>query len=409
MDGGGAVNKSSGVNATNSSAGNGAKSGSSSGGSGYNAGGGGGAGGFVEIYTNSDLSSITLTDAFISSYRNNIYNVVQDDNYEYSNNDIEISTNSNNVNTFSKITAISNNQITITDKSIGDITGDFAINDEIMLYNSNTQDPNEVGIYEFHKITNIVNDNLILDENISLKFKPEVTQVVKILSYNYLKVNNGVTISPKQYDGYKGGIIVIKAKKIDLYGKIDVSFLGYRVGYNSPTNGGSQASGNPSIAGGSNKYRGGNGGTNYQGYYGASKAQVGNKNLRSINRIYMGGGSANNTFGGGIIYIISDELNTYSEYPLSSNGKGGNNMSGGGAGGTILIKSKNINLTEQYKNYFVSANGGGGAGEMLSGSTYPKYNGVDGNNIKGGNGAGGNGGSVPGNGVGSNGRRRCSK
>ncbi len=66
MDGGGAVNKASGSNATISAAGNGSKSGSGSGGSGYNAGGGGGAGGFVAIYTNSDLSLVTLTDAFIS-------------------------------------------------------------------------------------------------------------------------------------------------------------------------------------------------------------------------------------------------------------------------------------------------------------------------------------------------------
>ncbi len=401
--GGGAVNKTSGSNATTTLAGNGSNSGSSTGGSGYNAGGGGGAGGFIEIYTNTDISNIALTDSYISSFKNEIYNEVENENNNYSNKEIQIKQSTTNATTFAKASNIENNKISLTNINIGEISSNFEIGDEIMLYNSNSTNENNIGQYEFYKIIEIVNDIVTLDRNISSKFDTTLTQIIKVMNYNYLKINDGVTISPMQYDGTKGGIVVIKSKKIDLYGKIDVSFLGYKSGQNSPNSGGSQASGNPSMSGGSNQYRGGNGGRNYQGYYGIAKNAIGNRNLRSLNRIYMGGGSLNNTCGGGIIYLVSDELNIYSQYALSANGKGGTSMSGGGAGGTIQLISNNINLTEQYKNYFAGANGGGGAGEMLSGSTYPKYNGVDGTNVKGGNGAGGNGGAVPGNGIGSNG------
>ncbi len=306
-----------------------------------------------------------------------------------------VSESTTNSTTFAKIANISGTQVTISDKIIGDITGDFNKDDEIALYSNDTTVLDNYGDFQIFKVSNVNGKDLTLDKVISQKFNPSTTQVIKLINYDEFTIGENVVVSPMPYDGNIGGVILIKSKKINIYGKIDASFLGYKVGYDSLTNGGTQASGNPSIAGGSNKYQGGNGGVNYQGYQGLSSYGIEKSNLLSKNKMYMGGGSANNTSGGGVIYIISDELNTYSEHPLSSNGKGGNNMGGGGAGGSIIINSKNINLAEEYKNYFAGANGGGGSGEILSGSTYPNYKGEDGTNIKGGNGSGGNSGAVP--------------
>ncbi len=311
---------------------------------------------------------------------------------EKSRTSITIENSITNINTSAKVSLINKDKVTIDQSSIklSELTGDFKIDDKIMLYISNTNNINDLGRYEIFNITNVDENIITLDNDIDTeKFTNDNSQIIKILNYDDVIIKDDVIITPSIYDGNSGGIVAIQAQKIILNGKIDASKCGYDSSNLSPLNGNVQSSGNNSSSGASNKYQGGNGGRNYQGYTGVAPVAVGITNDILMNKqMTFGGGCPSNIKGGGIIYIESKELQIGSEYAISSNGEGGKNRFGGAAGGTICINSKKIEINCEQKNYFVGANAGGGSSEYyLSEGNWPTVNGEDGTNIQGGNGA----------------------
>lgn len=275
-----------------------------------------------------------------------------------------------------------------------------------------------VGKYEIYQIKNIDNNQITVDKDIDTNiFTNDNCQVVKIANYKKVIINENCIVKPSIYDGKSGGIIAIDANEIILNGKLDASKCGYDISNVAPNNGTVQSSGNASKSGGSNKYKGGNGGKNYQGFTALAPNPTGlNNNILSNKQMTFGGGSTS-TKGGGIVYIIADKLQIGSEYAIGANGAGGtggtastNGMAGGGAGGTIVLNSKDILFSTENKNYFAGANGGSGASEGRTGSSsyeYPKYTGTDGNNIKGADAPNSNSGKTGGKGYMSNGRWWC--
>ncbi|MBP3256006.1 MAG: hypothetical protein J6M60_05915 [Clostridia bacterium] len=320
---------------------------------------------------------------------NGVGTAEEDNNYETGLSNLEITASVENINTSAKVSAIEGRKVTIDTETIktSTLTGGFEVNNKVMLYVSNTDSATLAGKYETYKIVSINENEITLDGNIDLEvFTGTNCQLVKIAKYGQVKIKSGVTVTPATYDGSSGGIVAIEANEIILNGKIDASKKGYDSSNIAPNNGGRESAGNPSRAGGSNKYKGGNGGKNYQGYTGLASDAVNISNNLQEKRMTFGGGSFNTTKGGGIIYINAKKVEIGMQYALSANGQGGIGGvdSGSGAGGTVCINSKNIVFTTEDKDYFVGANAGSGATETTPGyNTYDSLSGIDGNNVVG--------------------------
>ena len=181
-----------------------------------------------------------------------------------------------------------------------------------------------VGKYEIYQIKNIDNNQITVDKSIDTNiFTNDNCQIIKIASYKKVIINENCNVTPSIYDGKSGGIIAIDADEIILNGRLDASKCGYDIGNIAPNNGGIQSSGNASKAGGSNKFKGGNGGVNYQGYTGVASNALGLDNNILANKQMTFGGGSTSTKGGGIVYINTKKLQIGSEYAISANGAGG--------------------------------------------------------------------------------------
>ena len=334
---------------------------------------------------------------------------------------ISINKNIDNLNTSAKIKTIQGRTITIDGSTLkqSEITSDFKENDQIMIYASNSNTMSDCGKYEIYTIKSISNDKITMNKSINEVFNENNCQIVKLVNCEKIIIEENVVVKPSAYDGKCGGIVAIVAEEIVLSGKIDASKCGYDNNNISPNSGNKTREGNLSHAGGSNKYKGGNGGKNYQGFIGQASNSVGiSDDILNNNQMTFGGGSIS-TKGGGIIYIDTQKIEINSQYALSSNGAGGyanglgtagSNIAGGEAGGTIVLRSKEIVFNTENKDYFVGANGGSGAteGRRVNNNVaeWPKYIGIDGNNIKGADAPDSNSGKKGGLGIASNGRRR---
>lgn len=280
----------------------------------------------------------------------------------FQNERLEISENTENINTSAKVSSIEDSTITIQEETLklSTVTGNFKKDDTVMLYASNSTDVDVAGKFEVYQIRNVEENMIQLNKKIdTTSFTNENCQIIKIASYKEVKITNNAIITPSKYDGNSGGIIAIDAYEIQLEGKIDASFCGYDVSNTAPNNGGLWKTGNRSLAGGSNKYKGGDGGRNYQGDTAYASEAVGKSgDILSTKQMYFGGGSQT-TKGGGIIYISCLKLKVGSQYAISANGQGGNgeNVAGGGAGGSICLNSKQIVFLNNDKDYFIAANG----------------------------------------------------
>ena len=380
--GGGAKEGSAGTSATLTSGGMG---GHGTTGNGWNAGSGGGGGGHIGIYTNNPAGLDEIkTYPQINMYSSSFTSIYKD---------------INNSNTSATIANIDGSNLTLQDKVIGELNGDFQVNDEVLLIATKTANRTLVGTYELSQIKKIEGSNIRLNHSIdSNKFSSATTQIVKVAQYNNLVIYG--TIKPSTYDGSKGGIVAIKVDKLLLYGSIDASFKGYTYSHITPLNGQNQTSGNSSYSGGSNQFSGGRGGTNYQNITTPATAGLGDINLKE--QITFGGGS-NQSRGGGIIYLDTKQLSINHEYAISSNGEGGKGVtSAGAAGGSVLIKTDLIKGKANL-NYFAGATAGGGGCEHYVSSTYPSYPGANGTNLKAGNGCASNSGNAGGTSISSNG------
>ena len=308
---------------------------------------------------------------------------------------LEITEDVENINTSAKVSAIEGRTITVNSETLKEstLTGGFEVGNKVMLYVSNTDSQTLAGKYEIYDISSISENEITLSGDIDTDvFTDTNCQLVKIAKYGTVTINSGVTVTPSTYDGNSGGIVAIDANEIILNGKIDASKKGYDYANTAPNNGGLQSNGNPSKAGGSNKYKGGDGGSNYQGHTGYASDAISITNNLQEKRMTFGGGSTSWTKGGGIIYLNTKKMEIGSQYALSANGQGGygayiaeeyvDYLTGGGAGGTVCINAKNIVFTTEDKDYFVGANGGSGATERDP--DYTKTSGADGTNVSGG-------------------------
>ncbi len=294
----------------------------------------------------------------------------------------------------------------------------FAVGQEIMIIQSRGGD---AGIYELKKISAINGNTFTLTSNLTNAYTSDGAasltdaQVQKVQQYNNVTVSGILT--SHIWNGETGGIIVFKARKVNLLnsGLIDVSALGYTGGdrtygaakqglqgesyngvggYNRSPNlnggggGGGSNDGGAAAGGGSYASLGGNG---YDPSYGdpglGATTLYGTPDL---SKLYFGGGGGaggtddsgwdNATFGGsggkggGIIYIQAGTI--IGNGTLNAKGGGGENHNGvdssehggggGGAGGSIKLVADKINTDNL--NPTVAGSGGGKAKEGLGGA-----------------------------------------
>lgn len=147
------------------------------------------------------------------------------------------------INKYSKIVEVfcvgSNNQDSIR----VDNPSAFTVKDTILIHQSKgaswnyTKGINQghgfTGRFEFHIISKIIGDTIVLRGSLSKKtlIQYDVNsglQAVRVPSYNYFKVDS--TITAKQWDGNTGGIVAFIVDTLELNANIDVTGKGFRGG-----------------------------------------------------------------------------------------------------------------------------------------------------------------------------------
>ncbi|MCB9370823.1 hypothetical protein H6501_04455 [Candidatus Woesearchaeota archaeon] len=250
-----------------------------------------------------------------------------------------------------------------------------------------------------------------------------VTQIVKIPQFTNVTINSGASLSAPAWNGYGGGIVIFRATgTLNSSGYINVSEIGFRggdcagcgngdwgkqgegylgLGTESSVNNGNGGGGGygPSGYGGEPAAGGGHAGqgTDSAGSFDAQGGEsVGNINLSTIH--FGGGGGAGGDndgqtpypqyiSGGGIAIVLAKNIvnarvEADGKTGLFPGGAGG--TAGSGAGGSILLVSENLTLTDVHAKGGPNISGSGadigGAGadgrirliyNSLSGSTDP--------------------------------------
>ena len=247
-------------------------------------------------------------------------------------------------------------------------------------------------------------------------FDSSVAQIVKVPQYTNVTVQVGASITAPAWDGYQGGIVIFRAtENTTIEGVINVTGKGFRggqSGYDDDSEGGTGEGTtglgyNPAIAdwdstsldwevtdgycmqepngigaagswceddnGGDPGAGGGHGtaGQDVAQGHGQPTSEgglvIGSVDL---NRMYFGGGGgggsdddknvvqADGGAGGGIVYVISSNISgtvtAIGQDGFSSQTSGSSGIGGGGAGGTIWLRAKNLTLA------LVNASGGAG-------------------------------------------------
>jgi hypothetical protein len=321
--------------------------------------------------------------------------------------DVTISSNVAQTNTSALVSSFSGKNVTLSNKTVGDIGGDFQIGDEVMLHASKGN-VTTAGHYAFMTVDGVSGNDLLLNSVVdNTKFTSGNFQVVKVLHFNNLTINAGITMYAKTLDAYfVGGILAMRVSgKMTLNGIISAT----KRGYSSILHRSNQP--NYADFGGQGQYMASGGGSHqFRGGYGGSRSGYGNYpsgnvlGTQDLSKLYLGmaggrgqiGHDSNNSSdsvpggsGGGIIFIAARSLVLGASGEISSNGGGGYATSasswtggaGGGAGGSVYLVSQSIS---NPRNYFAGATGGGGSG-VNSGSVL-NFNGYDGTNSVGGRG-----------------------
>lgn len=289
------------------------------------------------------------------------------------------------------------------------------------------QTMNGAGQYAFAYVQNYQSGRIDLDRSLDSLFQPG-TQIIRVPEYGSAVVQ-APGLRGKPYDGQTGGILVLKADRLELRAAISAEGIGYPGGkslrnmgyscgesnlfYPSGNNGGApkgmgpaqilprQANGRGPVTlggGGGNNHNAGGGGGGNMGVGGeggrewsgcsnsAAVGGLGGRPANSINnrRIFMGGGggsghnnlsnfSSEGGAGGGIIILLVDTLLSPNNTVITASGANGKSIvnsgaegaGGGGAGGAILIRASQV-----IGSFGVVAEGGDG-GRVTSGTAGP--------------------------------------
>lgn len=265
-------------------------------------------------------------------------------------------------------------------------------------------DTNHAGNYEINYISNILGNQVFLNNNISRKYDVNgKVQLIKIPQY--VNATIGGTLTCQSWNGTTGGVLILQVQNdLTFNANIDTQGKGFRGGdlvpddtqpfvwcdleyfYNTNTNsGGKKGEGiaeyitnkilgrgkQTNGAGGGNDHNAGGGGGGNAGSGGMGGGSVSNgcinggiggSNLNysnTINKIFMGGGGGgghqNNTAstpgtnGGAIVILIAGNSIIGNNFSILSNGLDQNLIAlpdgagGGGAGGTLLIDCPVVN------------------------------------------------------------------
>lgn len=333
---------------------------------------------------------------------------------------------------FSLTTSVVKDATTVT---LASAPAGLAVGDEILFINlqGTVSDYSNVGEYESVLIEGIEGNTITLKTPLKYGYDGTTQKIMvqRVPQYSDVNIKTGATLSPKAWDGIKGGVLIFKVKgNLVVDGKIHADGMGYRGGtvyeggeafggYNSGGSGskkgnmgggggGSAPNEHKSIAGGAGSETGGAGGAGGHGTTGSDGAdkrrggagggggygaggQGGGGHERGIaggiNISGKGGyarGRSTSTGGGGGgggAYGFSDLGRLYFGSGGGGGGKGASNTIGkGGAGGGIVyiiskdlevkgsISSSGANGTNGGRQNSVPAGGSGGGGGGAGGS-----------------------------------------
>ena len=316
------------------------------------------------------------------------------------------------------VSVISYNQNTITVQN----SLNFNIGDEVLLLQSqNGLNSSKIGQYETFYIIDKIGNILYLDHDIlyeyglgSVNSRPSYNcQLISIPNYNNLTITSTGSITPSNWDGSIGGVLIFRVKnKLINYGNINAKGKGFRGlwhYYNGEGYYGWVVSGGGSYGGG-----GGVGSYHYSKNENLTTHKSGGgggggltSSDDAIRRIGMGCGGGSSGYinfdtrwaryyngasggnGGGIIFISAYVIENYGTITVAgNNGNNGNYYTsktyqdgtfnhyhyvgggGAGSGGSIIINCLNLN-----NNGIIDCNGGSGG--VISGG-YSGGNGTDG-------------------------------
>lgn len=297
--------------------------------------------------------------------------------------------------------------------TVGDATG-FAIGDLVAIFQSRNGGDG-AGKWQLNKITNISGTTFTFKYDLTADYAT-TGQIVKFNQNRDITING--TLTGSDYDGTKGGIIVLMGRRVSGTGTIDLNAKGYRAGTNGGNSGssdtdvrsgqgegsagagggfsnsangnggggstGSGADGGNSGGGGGNGAAGGNGGAG-QGSAGIGGDAVGDAGL--VTMFFGGGGGkgrgekngsgtgGNGGDGGGILLIIAKTIDISSMTIVRANGANGSNGGGsaggggGGAGGSLLFKGERIILGSSKATATGGTGGSAGGGDGTGGQT----------------------------------------
>jgi hypothetical protein len=269
-------------------------------------------------------------------------------------------------------------------------TNGFVVGQEILLMQMAGW-----GYYEFARISSISSNTLILDQPLKWNYDTvgnRRAQVLQVLHFNSLTIQNGGVVRAHDWDNQSGGIVILRVANtltIENGGSISVYALGFRgglpvnpnnQGYNGESqNGSGGPARNPNEGGGG---AGGNWGTGAGGGYGTpgENGQSGGSpgfggnvyGVANLSQIFLGAGGGAGSYnnnsgrggnGGGIIMLFSRQLNVSGA--INANGEqapmyapGTSHLAdvpgGSGAGGSILVVAESVNIG----NNLISAIGG---------------------------------------------------
>jgi len=280
---------------------------------------------------------------------------------------------------FSLTTSVAKDSTTVT---LASAPAGLAVGDEILFINlqGTVSDYSHVGEYESVLIEGIEGNTITLQTPLKYGYDGTTQKVMvqRVPQYNTVNVKEGSTLSPKAWDGTKGGVLIFKVKgNLVVDGKIHADGMGYRGGaanlggeafggYNSGASGkkgnlgggggGSAGSAHSSYPGGIGSETGGAGGAGGNG-------SSGDGTYNSL-RGAAGGGAGYGTGGqggAGNERGVAGGVNVSGKGGVALHASGRGTGGGGGAGGAY-------GLADISRLYFGSGGGGGGRGSGTPGA-----------------------------------------
>ena len=316
--------------------------------------------------------------------------------------------------TVSSANTVVNNYTYLTDnETVGNITitvndaSAFSAGDELLIIQMQNFSAGITGQYEFVDIVSKNGNDITLASALNYSYysgtfntaRATSTQVIRVPQYTSVTVGSSTSITASTWDGYSGGIVILRATEIvDVIGNLNVIGKGYRgstgVGWWN-VNAGESINGlglgrlftyniGGGADGGASGAAGGGGGGGFANGPGGEGNGNSNGNPGSVggeqtlSRIYFGsgggGGAGGDTSslggnGGGIIFISAKQINVSGD--ISGKGTTGGSAigswssgGGGGAGGAIYLVASNMTLGS---NLIYSPGSSGGTGSSFNG------------------------------------------